>query len=81
LPWSPADIDPFVVAPLDMLPDDVLPPVDMLPLVADWAKTPPAETTLIIAAMTAAFNTVFMTYLAFQRTALLRWVLHCRENS
>lgn len=48
-----------------MLPEDVLVPVDMLPLVADWAKASAAETMLNKAATTATFDNVFITYLAF----------------
>ena len=50
-----------------MLPDDVLVPVDMLPLVADWAKAFAPETMPIIAAAIAAFDSVFITYLAFKK--------------
>jgi hypothetical protein len=53
------------MAPDDILPEDVLVPVDMLLLVADWAKASAAETTLKIAATTVIFDNVFITYLVF----------------
>jgi hypothetical protein len=62
---EPLAPEPFDIAADDMLPEDVLVPVDMLPLVADWAKASVAETTLSIAAATANFDNVFITYLAF----------------
>ena len=53
------------MAPDDILPEEVLVPVDMLPLVAAWAEASAADTMLSIAATTAILEKVFMTYLAF----------------
>jgi hypothetical protein len=83
LSWSPVDIEPFDIEPFDiepfdMLPDDVLLPLDIFPVVADCAKASAAVTRLMNAAMIAAFETVFMSFLLI--AAVLRRVLHHREN-